>query len=466
MTGPLPWAAPAAGGPVSGRVDLPGSKSLTARHLILAALTPGTTVLTHPLVSRDSLLMLEALTRLGVEVERNDDDTRWSLTPPLDDSGAPRLRGDVDIDCGLAGTVMRFVPAITAVAATGPVWFDGDPAARTRPMRPLLDALRPLGVNVRASSGDVLPVTIDGAGLSRDGRPLEVEVDASSSSQFVSALLLAAAGYGSGLTLRHLGRVLPSHPHIEMTMRVLREAGLDVQEHQPTSGQAAHLSWTVAAGRPRPAQIRVEPDLSGAAPFLAAAAVTGGEVLIRDWPDQTTQAGDLLRPILDRLGTTSALTPAGLVVRGHRDGRAALRGAHVDLHAAGELAPVVAALLALGEGPSSITGIAHLRGHETDRLAALQQELTRVGCTVDQLDDGLRIVPGPLRPALWHSYADHRMAMAGAVIALAVPGVQIEDSATTAKTFPGFEKTWEDLIIGEMIATSAVLPVEARPRDG
>lgn len=456
MIGATPWAAPAAGGPVVGEVTVPGSKSLTARHLILAALTDGPTELQHPLVSRDSTLMLTALAELGVQTHRAEDDSAWRFTPPPYRDGRPSLRGNVSIDCGLAGTVMRFVPAVAAAAADGPVRFDGDEAARTRPMGPLLASLRGLGIQVEADAGDRLPFTVDGTALRSSptwhspGSTLVVEVDGSASSQFISALLLAAPAFGVDVTVRHIGHTLPSRPHIEMTVQVLREAGVEVAEHSAVSGTSGDddsgTAWTIRAGALAAATIRVEPDLSSAAPFLAAAAITGGQITVGGWPATTTQAGDLFRPVLARFDTRSELTRDGLVVTG--GGRDAIRGTEIDLHDAGELTPVVAALLALGDGPSRIRGVAHLRGHETDRLAALQAELSRIGCTVDQTDDGLTIIPGPLRPALWHTYADHRMAMAGAVVALAVPGVQIEDSATTAKTFPGFEHVWEHLVTG------------------
>lgn len=458
------WSAPAASDPVHAQVQVPGSKSLTARYLVLAAIaglgrssasdSPSASVLHHPLVSRDSELMLAALAQLGVTVDRGQDDAQWSLTAP------DRFRGGVDIECGLAGTVMRFVPPLAALA-DGPVRFDGDPAARTRPLGPVLGALRDLGVRVDAAPGNVLPATIHGTGR----HPLSggvVEVDASDSSQFVSALLLAAPAFDGGLTLRHVGAVLPSRPHIDMTVEVVRAAGVQVTE----TGSGPLTTWQVAPTPITPFDVVIEPDLSSAAPFLAAATVTGGVIEVTHWPTRTTQAGDHLPAILARLGATFRLIErdgtTSLQLTGPPGGR--YPGLAVDLSQAGELTPVVAAVLALATGPSTITGVAHLRGHETDRLAALETELTRVGCSVEQLRDGLRIVPGPLRPARWQTYADHRIAMAGAVLALAVPGIEIMDPATTGKTFPDFAQVWERAILGGSTPDPAAPTAEGQPQ--
>lgn len=414
-------------GPVTGQVSVPASKSLTARYLVLAALAPGTSRIAGPLVSRDSELMLAALEALGVRVEREPGDLLWRLTAPA------TLSGGTAVDCGLAGTVMRFVPPVAALAQ-GPVSFDGDEAARQRPVAPLLGALRDLGVRVEDAGRPTLPFTVYGQG-GVGGGPLAV--DASASSQFVSALLLTGAAFADGLALRHTGAVLPSRPHIEMTVAVLRAAGVTVDTSVPEQ-------WLLAPGRIRPLDLRVEPDLSSAAPLLAAAAVSGGRVTVRHWPQHTTQAGDAMREILERMGAQVDLGADGLTVTG--PGRSDLRGVDLDLHDVGELTPVVAALAALASSPSTLRGIAHLRGHETDRLAALERELTRVGSTVEQTADGLRITPGPLRAATWQSYHDHRMAMAGAVVGLAVRGVQVVDVGTTAKTYPGFAQEWEELL--------------------
>ncbi len=403
---------------------MPGSKSLSARYLVLAALADGPSVLRGLLSSRDTRLMAEALRALGATVTPGERD--WTVVP------GPAPAGPVSVDVGLAGTVMRFVPPMAALA-DGPVTFDGDPQAYARPVGPLLEALRRLGVPVddRRAAGH-LPFTVHGTGRVAGGA---VTVDASSSSQFVSGLLLAGARYDAGLTVRHRGGPLPSSPHVEMTVDVLRAAGVVVSTTEPDV-------WQVAPGPIAGRDLQVEPDLSNAAPFLAAALAVGGQVTVPGWPARTTQPGALLPEILAAMGGTAELVGDRLTVRG--DGR--VRGVDLDLQAAGELAPTVAALAALGDGPTRLRGIAHLRGHETDRLAALATELTRVGAGAEQTDDGLVITPRPLHPARWRTYADHRMATAGALVGLVVPGLEVEDVATTAKTLPGFVEMWQAML--------------------
>ena len=395
-----PWAAPCSTGPIDATVALPGSKSLTNRYLVLAALAGGTSRLRRPLRSRDTLLMAAGLAALGASVEdtpgvdgAGDD---WLVTPQ-------ELTGPAEIDCGLAGTVMRFLPPVAALAR-GPVRFDGDPRARVRPMGPVIAALRALGVRIDDEGRDGLPFVVEGGGSVRGGT---VRIDASASSQFVSALLLAAARFDEGIVVRHVGRDIPSTPHVVMTVEALRDAGVVVDD-----GEAE--VWRVAPGPVGALDVQVEPDLSNAAPFLAAAAVTGGRVRIPGWPQYTTQAGDALRDLLDAMGAEVTLDPDGLTVRGSGE----LFGIDADLHAAGELAPVVAALAALAESPSHLHGIAHLRGHETDRLSALARELGGLGCDVTELADGLAITPRPLHGGVFATYDDHRLATAAAVVGL------------------------------------------------
>jgi 3-phosphoshikimate 1-carboxyvinyltransferase len=400
-------------------VSLPGSKSLTNRALVLAALADGPSVVRRALRSRDTLLMADALATLGTRIDTTTDD--WSVEP------AP-LTGGGRVDCGLAGTVTRFVPPVAALAH-GPVTFDGDPHMRTRPVGEVLSALRSLGVRV---AGDRLPFTVHGEGHVRGGR---VVLDASRSSQFVSALLLAAARFDEGLDLLHDGKAVPSQPHIEMTLAVLRRHGVEVDDAEPDR-------WRVAPGPIHAVDHTIEPDLSNAAPFLALAATTGGSVTVRDWPRPTTQAGDLIREVLERMGCEVSFGAHGLTVTGGED----LHGIDVDLHDAGELTPVVAALCALADGPSYLRGVEHIRGHETDRLAALAAELHRLGADVTELPDGLALRPATLHSALFHTYADHRMAHAAAVLGSAVAGVTVDDVAATGKTFPDFPRVWSRLL--------------------
>ncbi|KRB72784.1 3-phosphoshikimate 1-carboxyvinyltransferase [Nocardioides sp. Root190] len=425
-----PWPAPTTAGPVDATVSLPGSKSLTNRALVLAALAEGPSVVRRALRSRDTLLMAQALGALGAVVDTTGPD--WTVTP-LGTDPAEAAR----VDCGLAGTVMRFVPPVAGLVR-GDVAFDGDPHMRNRPIGEILTALRSLGVDISDGTGGTpgaLPFTVHGAGEVTGG---SVSIDASASSQFVSALLLAGARFDVGLEVLHVGGKLPSLPHIEMTVAMLRDRGVAVDDSRPHR-------WTVTPGPIAAYDEAIEPDLSNAAPFLALAAVSGGSVTVRDWPTSTTQAGDALRDILSRMGCTVERTEDGLRVTGPEGGHRGLQGIEADLSDVGELAPAIAALCALARTPSHLSGIAHIRGHETDRLAALAKELGGLGADVDERPDGLVLRPAPLTAGVFHTYADHRMAHAGVIVGAAVPGVLVENVATTSKTFPDFAGFWSGL---------------------
>jgi 3-phosphoshikimate 1-carboxyvinyltransferase len=412
------WPAPHPEGPVRSSVRLPGSKSLTNRALVLAALADGPSVVRRALRSRDTELMATALTALGAPVDTSGED--WKVDPgPLTAPGS--------IDCGLAGTVMRFVPPLAALA-DGATVFDGDPHARKRPMGEIIDALRGLGVGVEDGGRGALPFTVLGTGAVRGG---PVTVDASASSQFVSALLLAGARYDEGVDVRHDGKPMPSLPHVAMTVEQLRGHGVEVDDSEPNR-------WRVRPGPVRAVDVPVEPDLSNAAPFLAAALATRGRVTVRDWPRTTTQAGDALRDILPLMGAEVTFDDAGLTV----SMSGPIQPLDYDLHDVGELTPAIAALCALADGPSHLHGIAHIRGHETDRLNALATELNNIGGHVTETEDGLTVRPSPVTGGVFRTYADHRMAHAGVILGLAAPGVRIEDIGTTAKTLPGFAEAW------------------------
>jgi 3-phosphoshikimate 1-carboxyvinyltransferase len=422
------WAAPVAPGPVDADVPLPGSKSLTNRFLVIAALASGQSLLRSPLRSRDTLLMARALRVLGAEVAdvpvQGTQTLDWVVTPAA-------LAHGGRVDCGLAGTVMRFLPPVAALCA-GTVDFDGDAQARVRPMGPLLGALRTLGVDLEDGGRGTLPFSVRGRGCVPGGA---VTLDASSSSQFVSALLLSGPRYDNGVTIHHDGKPVPSEPHIEMTVETLRDAGAVVDDSESDT-------WRVEPMELNALDVHVEPDLSNAAPFLATALVAGGRVTVPGWPQHTTQAGDAIRDILDAMGADVSLDREGLTVSG--DGE--VSGIDVDLHDASELTPVVAALAALADSPSVIRGVAHIRGHETDRLAALARELGDRGADVGETEDGLRITPRPLSAGLFRTYADHRMVMAAAVLGLRVPGLVVEDPDTVAKTLPEFTELWQRVV--------------------
>jgi 3-phosphoshikimate 1-carboxyvinyltransferase len=418
------WPAPSTPSPVRATVTVPGSKSQTNRALVLAALaTPqGTSTIAGALRSRDTDLMIGALQVLGVTVEGADSE--------LTVSGLISPRPGARVDCGLAGTVLRFVPPVAALS-TETVVFDGDEQARVRPIAPLLDALRGLGVNI---DGDGLPFAVRGGGSVAGGT---VEIDASASSQFVSGLLLSGAVFTDGLTIVHTGESVPSAPHVAMTVSMLRDAGVDVDDTQANR-------WRVSPGPIAVRHWSIEPDLSNAVPFLAAAVVSGGSVRVTGWPRASVQPADVILAILEKLGSVVLHGDSYLEVQGAK----VYGGFDVDLHDVGELTPAVAALAALAspDSVSQLRGIAHLRGHETDRLAALSAEINGLGGQCVETADGLVITARPLHGGVWRSYADHRMATAGAIVGLRVPGVEVQDIGTTAKTLPEFPRLWAEML--------------------
>ncbi|HEY7052948.1 MAG TPA: 3-phosphoshikimate 1-carboxyvinyltransferase [Mycobacterium sp.] len=419
------WPAPTAPAPVHATVTVPGSKSQTNRALVLAGLADGTSTVCGALRSRDTDLMIGALRALGLEVAGDGSDVKVGGTV----DPAP----GATVDCGLAGTVLRFVPPVAALGSA-PVTFDGDEQARVRPIAPLLDALRSVGVDV---DGSGLPFVVRGCGSAAGGT---VEIDASASSQFVSGLLLSAASFDGGLTVVHTGASLPSTPHVAMTVAMLRDAGVDIDDSE------LHR-WRVEPGRISARRWQIEPDLSNAVPFLAAAVVTGGVVRIQGWPAVSTQPARYILDLLRMLDCTVLQSDSYLEVQGTR----VYGGIDADLRDVGELTPAVAAIAALASpgSMSRLSGIAHLRGHETDRLAALATELNKLGGSCEETDDGLVITAAQMHGGTWHSYADHRMAMAGAIVGLRVEHVEVDDIETTAKTLPGFAELWAGMLAGQ-----------------
>src|SRR6516165_10822762 len=395
------WPVPAATGPVRARLSVPGSKSMTNRALVLAALADGPGTIAGPLDARDTMLMRAALTALGATITdkmRGDAGPAgmapsWQVTP-----GRPGA--DVSVDVGNAGTVLRFAPPVAALTGVR-VAFHGDTRAAERPVGPVLAALRELG-----------------AVIDDEGRA-------------------------------------PSAPHIAMTVAMLRDAGAEVEAWTRAAGSSAGPpdTWRVHPGVIGHHEVIVEPDLSNALPFLAAAVVTGGTVTIAGWPAVTWQPAAQILDLLSGFGADCTLVKGesegglrggGLTVTG--TGR--IRPVTADLADAGESAPVAAALAALADGPSRLTGIGHLRRHETDRLAALATELGALGGDVTELDDGLEIRPRPLRATgrPFASYDDHRLVMAAAVLGLAVPGIEVANAATVGKTFPAFTQLWASML--------------------
>ena len=432
MTNSAHWPAIYRGAtPVDISVVIPGSKSVTNRALILAAQAKNPSTLRRPLVSRDSELMVAGLKALGIGIEEISivvdgvEELQWIITPAS-------MRGGVRIDVGNAGTVMRFLPPLAALA-TGEVVFDGDPRSYERPLGPVIKALEELGVSIEHEDRYSLPLKLLGTGKVGGG---EVTIDASESSQFLSALLLVGPSFTNGIVVKHQGGSLPSMPHIEMTVDMLREFGATVEVDEVAQ------TWSVKPGELHGLELVIEPDLSNAAPFLSIAMVCGGRVAIADWPVKTTQPGDQLRTILSDMGAQFSFGDNGLTIIG----TGTIHGIDVDLHDVGELAPSIAALAALADSPSHLRGIGHLRKHETDRLAALTREINALGGNVIEEETALHITPAPLHTGVFHTYDDHRLATAGAVLGLVVEGIEVENIATTRKTLPDFPGLWSSLL--------------------
>ena len=446
------WAAPTAAGPVSARILLPPSKSITNRALVLAALSDQPARIANPLRARDTLLAAAALRAMGAGIE---DDAGGSTAVPIPGlisgsvpgwrviAGQPPAGSRVSVDVGNAGTVMRFLPAVAALTSAA-VHFDGDERIRQRPVGPILAALRDLGARIDDGGLGAAPFTVLGQGRVRGGA---VTLDASGSSQLISGLLLAAPRFDEGIEIRHEGPPVPSAPHIAMTVRMLRAAGADVTSTRSgADGSGRPDSWRVRPGRLDLGSVMVEPDLSNAGPFLAAALVTGGTLSLPGWPPNSLQAAGPILDVLAGMGARCDVGPDGLTI----SGTGTIHGIAADLRDVAELAPVLTAAAALAEGPSAFTGLAHTRRHETDRLAALAKEINALGGDVTELPDGLQVRPRPLRAhsadGPFGSYDDHRMVMAAAVLGLAVPGLRVANAQTVAKTFPEFTDVWAGML--------------------
>jgi 3-phosphoshikimate 1-carboxyvinyltransferase len=429
------WSAPfrnglsAASVPINAKVSVPGSKSATNRALILAAISKTPSILRKPLFSRDTDLMVKGLKSLGCKIEeiKTSKGFDYHVTPQ-------QLTGPTQIDVGNAGTVMRFLPPIAALA-TGLIYFDGDARSHERPLEPVIKALEQLGVSIEHGNKYRLPLTLNGSGRINGG---QIEIDASASSQFVSALLLLGPATDNGITVKHIGKSLPSLPHIEMTIQMLRQFGAVVEVDKNI--------WSVKSGSLTGQDLTIEPDLSNAAPFMAAAMICGGSIEILDWPKSTTQPGDQLRNIFASMGAKIEQTSEGLKI----SGGSAINGIDIDLHDVGELTPSIAAVAALASSQSTLRGIAHLRLHETDRLAALANEINNLGGDVTEGPGELLIKPAKLvATQIFKSYEDHRMATAGGIIGLAVKDLIVENIETTKKTLPDFPGMWQEMLNGK-----------------
>ena len=429
------WSAPFRGGltsvgePINAKISIPGSKSATNRALILAAIAKTPSRLRKPLSSRDADLMVKGLQSLGCKIDeiKTEQGFDYQITPQ-------KLSGPTQIDVGNAGTVMRFLPPIASLA-TGLVHFDGDARSHERPLEPVIKALEQLGASIEHGNKYRLPLTINGSGEIKGG---EVEIDASASSQFISALMLLGPATKNGLTIKNIGKTLPSMPHIEMTIQMLRLFGATVEVNEN--------SWKVISGDLLGQDLTIEPDLSNAAPFMAAAMICGGSVEILDWPKSTSQPGDQLRDIYAKMGAKIERSNEGLKI----SGSGTISGIDIDLHDVGELTPSIAAVAALASSPSTLRGVAHLRLHETDRLAALASEINNLGGDVTEGPGELLIKPSKLVASqIFKSYEDHRMATAGAIMGLAVKDLIVENIETTKKTLPDFPGMWQEMLNGK-----------------
>jgi 3-phosphoshikimate 1-carboxyvinyltransferase len=422
------WKAPFRGAhSISASIEIPGSKSVTNRALILAALASTPSVLRKPLHSRDSALMIAGLKALGCGINQlpNGD---------LEINPKPFV-GPASVDVGNAGTVMRFLPPVASLA-NGAIKFDGDPRSHERPLGPVIAALENLGVVIDHEGRYSLPMTINATGILNGG---ELDIDASTSSQFISALLLVGPATETGITVRHIGAHLPSQPHIDMTVAMLKQFGASVSVSKSAEG---FPQWRVEPGALKGLDLIIEPDLSNAAPFMAAAMICGGDVTIKNWPKETTQPGDQLRNIFSKMGAKVEYVGNDLKISGNGK----IEGIDIDLHDVGELTPSIAAVAALAQSPSSLRNIGHLRLHETDRLSALATELNSLGGDVEEEETSLHISPAPLHSGIFHSYEDHRLATAGAMIGLVVNGIEVENIETTNKTLPDFPGQWKELL--------------------
>jgi 3-phosphoshikimate 1-carboxyvinyltransferase len=428
-------------GPVSMLLAAPASKSVTNRALVCAALAPGTTRLLGPGTGDDADAMAAALTDLGATVDPGPEPRDAQATGPgrapanppgpavwtVGGTGGRPSSPRRPLDARLSGTTMRFLAAVATLTPAGAT-LTGRPPLLRRPVGPLVAALRALGAEV-ADRGGLPPVTTAGGGL--DGG--QATVDAAASSQFASAILLAAPYARRPVLLR--AERLGAAAYVELTAALMAEFGAAVERVGPAA-------WLVDSGRPyRAVDLRVEYDASAAAHLFAIAAATGGSVTVTNATPGTLQPDAGLPGVLEEMGAAVTRDGQALTVRGPDT----LAPVDADLAAMPDQVTTLAALAALAKGPSRIRGVAVARGHETDRLAALAAELAKLGVAVEERPDGLVVHgagPGGLRPARLRTHGDHRMAMALAAVAARVPGLVVEDPGCVAKTYPGF---WRDL---------------------
>ncbi len=415
--------------PIDRTVTLPGSKSLTNRALLAAAMAAGVSEIRDLLLADDTRLMIDALRSLGISIRIHDDRPRATVHG----CGGHWPHVQADLACGNAGTVIRFLTAACA-AGHGNYRLDGSARMRERPIGPLVDALRDLGAAVGFEMKDgFCPLTIHASGL-RGGT---VHIDKPPSSQFVSALLMAAPRAATDVMIDVTGP-LPSAPYVRLTLDVMHAFGVDVVEND------MRRFIVPSAQTYAPAQYDIEPDASAASYFFAAAALTGGRVTVNGL-GRTSHQGDIaFVNVLRKMGCRIDQTDRSTTVHGPADGR--LQGIDVDLNDMPDVVQTLAVLAAFAHGPTTIRNVANLRIKETDRLDALATELARIGVQARLTDDGITIHPGPPpRPATIETYDDHRMAMSFALAGLRLDGLTIKNPDCVTKTFPNFFQLWTAL---------------------
>lgn len=408
-------------GPIHATVRPPGSKSITNRALVCAALAAGPSVLQGALDSEDTEVMIEALKQLGFGIV-----PRWAeASINVEGRGGAISAGSGQLYVANSGTTVRFLASLVSLS-NGVFQLDGSPRMRQRPIGDLVESLRQLGVDAQAESlGDCPPVTIRAAGL-RGGR---ATVRGDVSSQFLSGLLLAAPYARTPVTLVVEGELV-SRPYVSMTLAVMKAFGIETECREMRE-------FHVPRGQYRGRLYAIEPDASAASYFFAAAAIAGGEVTVEGLSAESLQGDVRFVDVLKRMGCRVAFGADRVTVAGGK-----LQGLHVDMNAISDTVQTLAAVALFAEGPTSITGVAHIRHKETDRITALATELRKLGAIVEEWPDGLSITPATLRAAAIDTYQDHRMAMSLALVGLRQPGVVINDPGCTAKTYPNF---WRDL---------------------
>ncbi|MBO9310050.1 MAG: 3-phosphoshikimate 1-carboxyvinyltransferase [Chloroflexi bacterium] len=412
--------------PIDAVISVPGSKSITNRALVLAALAEGESALENALFSEDSHWCSQALQRLGIPIKAEAEAARFLVQG----RGGILPAAHADLFVGNSGTTARFLVAVAALG-NGTYRFDGVPRMRQRPIGPLLAALRQLGAQFSFEGApNAFPLTVHAAGLQGGAATLE----ATNSSQYVSALLQVAPYARRDVTIYLTGEVV-SEPYIEMTLRVMAQFGV-------IADKSDYRNYHVRAGQRYQAQRYViEPDASNATYFFAAAALVGGRVRVPHLSANSLQGDVRFVDVLEQMGCQVERAATYLEVRSIGQ----LRGVDVDLNAMSDTAQTLAAIAPFASTPTRIRNIGHIRHKETDRIAALATELRKLGAQVEERADSLTIYPSALRPAEIETYDDHRMAMAFAVTGLALDGVRIKNPACTAKTFPDFFARFEAL---------------------